>query len=606
MFLKRHEMLMSAQELVASGMAQEGVRVAFDTEVPHVDLASRVIHVPPLAESVADDDVTLLRAFIDHETAHLVHTDTGALAGLDSTTHHILNAIEDGRVERLMGDRYYGCRLNFERAGVLIRESARRKREEGHQLSALVQAMVSLYYMSLGADVPGAMELVGTDDPDVADLLQRIGDVTARFHTLESAWDVRVCAEEIRERWSSETESEQQQPQPGEQNGEGQDSSRDAPPPPGGDGQGEGDPRDQQQGRSQADGSDGEDGRSYPREGDDTSAQDDLPWEASVGDALADQVRDRLGRPPGARGDRTAEGYTAWTQNDQEIVIPTTHNSATEHLYQESRKAAGPLSVRLMMDLLGRGRAWHRNTTAGRIDPQKLHRVGVRDERVFKRRLPRIKINSAMALLVDCSGSMSGGRVTLAMELAMAFSESCDLLAVPNTVLGFTTADDCPPPSPGGAYGMADRAAFAARFCRIRPLVHYVIKPFEQGFHRCRHAFANARDHNSVTNVDGESVLWAARRLCQRPESNLTLMVLSDGYPNEACCEDNNAVLHDHLRRSVARLDRIGMQVIGVGINSDAVSKFYPEYVVVRELSDLVLKGYDKISQQLRRARGGG
>ncbi len=60
-----------------------------------------------------------------------------------------------------------------------------------------------------------------------------------------------------------------------------------------------------------------------------------------------------------------------------------------------------------------------------------------------------------------------------------------------------------------------------------------------------------------------------------------------------------------YLRRSVARLTTAGLQVIGIGICSEAVSQFYPEYVVVNELEDLMREGYGKVSQQLRRARTG-
>ena len=559
---KRHEILMSAQELVASGMAREGVRVAFDTDSPHVDLASRVIHVPPLAEEVSDDDVALLRAFIDHETAHLLYTDTGAMVGLDGTTRKILNAIEDGRVERLMGDHFYGCRLNQERAGELIRQLAQRRRQEsGQRPSAQLQAMACLYYLSLGEDVPRAMDLAWADDPAVAGLLERVGDVIARFADLQTVDDVRECAVEIKRRWEEEKDQEEEEGE-GEGKGEGK-----------GKGKGKG-------------------------KGEEREVPETMPWEASVGDALAEQVRARVGGTPSSAGTASAEGYLAWTDNDVVDTVSTKRSFKTSELYKEARKAVGPLSVRLMRDLLGRGRAWHRNATAGRVDPQKLHRVGVGDDRVFRRRLPRVKINSALAMLVDFSGSMRGNKLKLAVELAMAFSESCDLLDVPNAVLGFTTLASVP---------HIDTAAvseeFLSRFHRVIPLQHYVIKPFEQRFHHRRHAFANAAGRPCRENIDGESVLWAGQYLCQRPEPNLTLLVLSDGYPAGGEGAPHSDVLDDHLRLTVARLEQAAVQVIGIGICSDAVSRFYREHVVVRDLDDLMREGYNTISQQLRGAR---
>ena len=46
-------------------------------------------------------------------------------------------------------------------------------------------------------------------------------------------------------------------------------------------------------------------------------------------------------------------------------------------------------------------------------------------------------------------------------------------------------------------------------------------------------------------------------------------------------------------------LESSGIETVGIGIKDDAVSFIYPNYVVVRQLSDLAGEAMDKLSQLL-------
>ena len=75
----------------------------------------KVIMLPSLP---LDSDAELLatvRGFLDHEAAHVRHTDFASLdaAHLDNVTHHFLNSIEDWRVENRLATLYPGCRQNL-------------------------------------------------------------------------------------------------------------------------------------------------------------------------------------------------------------------------------------------------------------------------------------------------------------------------------------------------------------------------------------------------------------------------------------------------------------------------------------------------------------
>ena len=79
-------------------------------------------------------------------------------------------------------------------------------------------------------------------------------------------------------------------------------------------------------------------------------------------------------------------------------------------------------------------------------------------------------------------------------------------------------------------------------------------------------------------NVDGESLLWAAKRLLKRPEDRKILIVQSDGFPNcPVLPGESRLALSEHLSAVVPRVEATGIEVIGIGIMDDAVKKILPE-----------------------------
>jgi cobalamin biosynthesis protein CobT len=88
------------------------------------------------------------------------------------------------------------------------------------------------------------------------------------------------------------------------------------------------------------------------------------------------------------------------------------------------------------------------------------------------------------------------------------------------------------------------------------------------------------------SNVDGESVEYAARRLSKQSASRHVMIVLSDGNP--ACHGDaGQGVLEDDLRDRVKRIQDGGIDVVGIGIQDDSVKQFYKRNVVINNVSDL-------------------
>jgi cobalamin biosynthesis protein CobT len=250
------------------------------------------------------------------------------------------------------------------------------------------------------------------------------------------------------------------------------------------------------------------------------------------------------------------------------------------------------LRSQLLMDLQAKGAVWERDKKRGnKLDDGRLVRAGYRDPRVFRNKVKRETINTAVTLLGDCSGSMSGSKVRSMMQLMALFGEALEMADVPNECLGFTTDH---------LFSATGKPKVGTR---SEPLLHVVFKDFQERMMSHRDIWPTMFSL-LANNVDGEAVLWAANRLIQRREERKVLIVLSDGQPSAGVRSYGSYGAFDaHLKDSVKRVESAGIEVIGVGIQDHSVTSYYPKNVVYRTLPDLMSGVYTMISKLLRQGR---
>lgn len=719
---------MDAQGVLATALAEQKVRIYWDARVPHAVPASEpggvgAIHLPPLPDVVDERAERLLRAYTGHEAGHLRYTEAATPLSIDDETlFTIWNFIEDGRINKLVGDQFLGLKLDlelvYEDSGEELAARLKEAAKHGEKVSAITRALGVLTFVGMEVDDEKIRRWSNLDE-NVVRLLESIPDVIERLTTLKSAADALECARVVYDRWQQALADEAPPPppkghegkgdgkgpsggfpypskdkagkpgpdgddesvEPGEEKAAGgkkeepgaEDEAPGAPLKPGGGGDDEG-PDEKKKGgakeksKKKLDGlltSDPEEptkhtiedeefvGKARSRKGAPEDERGEPPPRSGASLPSVDVVEER--RPKRTRkaleeaarvlreaaelsksltiGERLTEGvvasvkrsykdaasnpervYVAWREQDEIVDIPKTPNSGTARLYEDARSRVAFLRSRLLTELLGMGPMWARGQTRGKIDDRRLYRAALKDRQIFKRKRAQPTMNTAVELLIDYSGSMAEGvglrrrkkgesrvpedpessgmtKVDLAIRLAMLFSETCDLLDVANEVTAFTTNPL-----------LIDPLGRPEVFTRWEPLRLMVLKPFEAKFKACVHAFANAKSMGLYNNVDGESVLWAARRLAEREEENLVLIVLSDGMPHANGC--NMDGIAAHLRGAVQRVKHAGIRVLAFGINSEAVKHFYgDDYVVFNRIDDLVTGGYARIAQILRAAR---
>ena len=192
----------------------------------------------------------------------------------------------------------------------------------------------------------------------------------------------------------------------------------------------------------------------------------------------------------------------------------------------------------------------HRTVQRGRsLSPAHLHRAGVGDPRIFRIKEHKVAPDTALHLLVDLSGSMSGGQDGIALDAAMALALALE------PIRGVSRAVSAFP----GLLGQDQN-------------VTAVLAHGERVATRAGAFVQSARGGTPMTGA-----LWfAAADLLARRETRKVLLTLTDGEPN-----DVRSAL-DLMRRAAAS----GVECIGIGIRHD-VGRLFPVAVRIDDIADL-------------------
>lgn len=235
----------------------------------------------------------------------------------------------------------------------------------------------------------------------------------------------------------------------------------------------------------------------------------------------------------------------------------------------------------------------------GKIHSAALARLRVKDTRVFRKPMSKTRSDKlAVALVVDCSGSMGhSNKIETAIVAAMAMGTALDKLNIRFEISGFTTSD--------ASHEVREEISDAAKthrdqFQRYFPLHNPIFKTMDERFltgPRMRLADVLCGGVELNTNVDGESIQIVAQRLLNLNNVDRRVMiVLSDGYPSGDMYSQGEA---HHLKSSVERCINSGVETIGIGIQSSAVSEFYPKYAVLNHIDDLPKEVISQVAELL-------
>ncbi|VWB08482.1 cobaltochelatase CobT-related protein [Burkholderia lata] len=263
-------------------------------------------------------------------------------------------------------------------------------------------------------------------------------------------------------------------------------------------------------------------------------------------------------------------------------------------LRSAARAQTEPLKLRLERALkVDEQTRWKREQERGELDRMSLARLvtspGYRTPFRVRRAAPGR--DTAVSLLIDCSGSMAGRKIELARLCAAALCDALTQLGFACEVLGYSSVEDAAMRAHYQRWIHAGRDTFGYnRF--VERLDLRVYKRFDSD-----NPSGLACIECGHENPDGEALSWAAERLLAKRARRRILMVLSDGYP--ATGDGHPAILRTDLRTRVDALRERRVELIGVGILDDSVEAFYPVSSVVEHLHELPGAAFSVLSDTL-------
>jgi len=283
------------------------------------------------------------------------------------------------------------------------------------------------------------------------------------------------------------------------------------------------------------------------------------------------------------------------TEFDEITDVTGQGDSATwRELRAQARADTAPLKEKLERALSADERIrWRREQERGEIDRTSLaklatspgYRTPFRTQRAAKGR------DVAVTLLIDRSGSMAGRKIELARLCATALCDALTQLSFDCEVLGYCSLESAPMKQ------LYERQlAAGADLQRYNRFVERLDLKVYNRF--------GATDLSGIAtidcgheNPDGEALAWAATRLADHQAERRILIVFSDGYPSTG--DGDPQVLRHDLRERVAAIQKRGIELLGIGVLTDAVEDFYPHNVVVSRLAELPSTVFSVLSSML-------
>ena len=581
-----------------------------------------VLNMPtmPADALLARHEADRLVGFVAHECLHVLHTDWNAWRAAVRHGPRVrlwANALEDVRIEAreiraghfpalrgllgaLMDHMHYKALTGLTDGRVIGAEIA-----DAPYVSAVMGRLGNKY------DVPSARNLRRDMSPAVRALVEH---ATREVKTCRDTWGVLRLAQALVAMEQATATPPAPDQTPPDQSGQGDDSQDDQS----GDSQdsqddqsGQGDDsQDDQSGDSQdsqddqsGQGDDSQDDQSG--QGDDSQddqsgqgddSQDDQSGQGTApGDGHGDGsdsdadaldpsatledmvqgIRKRNGDAP----DATGSGLHGWSTTHKDYSTQSLNRASTAGVFNRALPGRAILHGQISRLLVSEERTWttHRETS-GRIDRRAMARLGTGAPDVFSQRHYRPGLDTALAVLIDLSGSMSGDRIEIAKVAAFHIAAAAEDAGATVGVFGFLTN--------GGDYNLTADVRLA------RAIIVDLI-PFGMSVRgNCDRIAAVSP---TLTTPLSPAILGVAEALGAQPAARHILMVLTDGD-----CDFGNVAVTQACHVAASW----GVETVGVGIAAPAVVKAFPDghSVNVEHLAALGATGLGVLASMLEEA----
>lgn len=521
--------IMASLPLVASALGNKyGVNVIIGGDQACTN--GKTIMLPTLPLDCDAELLALARSFLDHEAAHIRHTNFRALqaANLTPMQKHLWNTLEDWRCENALATLFPGCRQHFR---WLIQHHFGKENDDGAgdnpALSVLNYVLLTVRAWDVSAiEKPKQKEadIVRQAYPGLLSRLDTILDkVRMDCQSTQDAIGYALKLSAVIEEYAKQKEVSKPEKEPA--------ANTDNPGSGGHDAQPDNASTDSASQSEEAPATDSQ-----------TESQRIIAHEAAQ-KQLEDMLHAPEGDLPQHLGALIAEAINARhaPSGHYGLTVARTGYKHTTFLPEDVRTESIKNSVALRTRLHGLLQAITRQPCAmgrrGKLCPSRLHALTAHNPRVFLKRGEKRQTSTAVHLLMDCSGSMSGAR----MELA---SRACYAVAL--------ALEQCR----GVNVGVT---AFPGSDTRLGITVTPILRHGE----RVHHKFSMSG--TGFTPL-AEALWWVMQRMCPLKEERKIILILSDGSPDSVPA----------ARHALKQVSALGFEVMGLGIQDNNLELLLP------------------------------
>lgn len=238
------------------------------------------------------------------------------------------------------------------------------------------------------------------------------------------------------------------------------------------------------------------------------------------------------------------------------------NQKAGQVIHEESMRVGSRLQHGLYGLVQAQSKMASRTKRTGKqIDANRVLRVMSGDTRVFKSKSQKISPNTAVHILLDASSSMDGERIQVARSASYALSYALGMIKGVNPAVS--------------AFGQ-----FGSPHCIIEVLKHGQKVVSRKG------AFYLLPNGDTPLT---KALIHAAGQLIRQKEERKIILCLTDGKPTHTA----RAIEH------IQACEKSGIDVFGIGIQTNATKNIFSRQVVINNLGDLPSKMFELIGNEL-------
>lgn len=527
--MNKNRLIMASLPMVASILGRKyGVNVEIGGEAAFTD--GKTIQLPSMP---LDCDATLIglaRGYIDHEAAHIRDTSFTALnsANLTPMEKHIWNTFEDWRVETKLSKIFPGCRQNF---NWLIRHFFEKERDLTN-CNPSTEILNWLLFAVRAWDIPSLCK-IRDQTGEIIDvyypgLLNQLKSVLKRVRfSCDSTEDCILRAKEVASILKARTDKAEKTATDSPLN-KGSESSI-------------------TKNNGQADELPTRSDKDVQDQHQSTQQLNDLL------DASVDELPKNLGE---ILADDLVEQAPNFNYRGVQVAM-LGNKKFKEFSYkelQEIDKSSSALKIRLQSMMQSKVLTRSRVARQGRLGTNQLYKIAVSDPRMFVKHGEKQGINTAVHILIDCSGSMAP-RIELTTKACYAVAKALESIQGIN--VGVTAF---PAVLPFREVPNTNEAS-------VYPIVRHG-NPVHSKF---------STDTSGCTPM-GEATWWVLQQMLPLTESRKIILILTDGDPDNPY----------NMIEAINNARRLGFEIYGIGIDDNAITTLLPHHsCVIHNLYEL-------------------